>query len=85
MFTLLESVINFLQWPALAVTLLSACLVASKSKAKRGWGFASFILSNILWVLWAWHIRANALIFLQVGLFLLNVRGIFKNPIKADN
>lgn len=82
--TLLESAFNFLQWPAMAVTLLSTCMVASSSETRRGWGFWSFILSNFLWVLWAWHIHAYALIFMQIGLFLLNVRGLSKNTINAE-
>lgn len=35
--------------------------------------------SNILWIIWAWHDRAYALIALQLGLFALNVRGASKN------
>ena len=81
---MLESVLSFLQWPAMVVTLLSAWLVGSQSKSKRGWGFWSFILSNFLWVFWAWNIHAYALIFMQIGLFLLNVRGLSKNTTNAE-
>ena len=38
-----------------------------------------FILSNVLWIAWALHARAWALIALQVGLFVMNVRGARKN------
>ena len=82
--TLLESAFNFLQWPAMAVTLLSTWLVASASETKRAWGFWSFIFSNFLWILWALHIHSYALIFMQIGLFLLNVRGLSKNTINAE-
>ena len=70
---------NYLQWPAMAVTLLSAWLVAEQSKTKRQWGFWFFLLSNVLWVAWGWHARAYALILLQFGLAALNIRGVAKN------
>lgn len=76
-----DELLNLLQWPAMATTLLSAWLVASESKHKRGLGFWIFIVSNVLWVLWGWHDGAYALIAMQFGLLLLNIRGAFKNPV----
>ena len=81
---MLEPILNFLQWPAMAVTLFSAWLVASQSKNKRGWGFWSFIFSNILWVLWGLQTQAYALIVMQVGLLVLNIRGLSKNPVSTN-
>jgi hypothetical protein len=63
----------------MAVTLLAAWLVASRQKSRREAGFWWFILSNVLWIAWALHARAWALIALQVGLFVMNVRGARKN------
>ena len=71
--------IDALQWPAMAVTLVAAWLVGSLSRRKRTWGFWCFVLSNVLWVAWGWHDRAWALIGLQLGLFLFNLRGVLKN------
>src|SRR5947207_10261918 len=68
-----------LQWPAMIATLLSAWLVAAQSKVQRQWGFWIFLLSNVLWVGWGWHDHAGALIVLQIGLALLNMRGVAKN------
>ena len=68
-----------LQWPAMAVTLVSAYLVAAQSKTQRQWGFWFFLLSNILWVAWGWYASAYALIILQFGLAALNIRGVAKN------
>jgi len=68
-----------LQWPAMVATLLAAWLVASQSKRRRGFGFWVFIVSNVLWTIWGWHARAFALVALQLGLFVLNVRGARKN------
>jgi hypothetical protein len=75
----LDGVLDALQWPAMAVTLFAAWLVASRSASRRARGFWWFIASNVLWIVWAWHTKAWALIALQVGLFALNVRGAAKN------
>lgn len=75
----MDNYLDAFQWPAMAVTLLSAWLVGSQSKQKRSIGFWFFIASNILWVVWGWHDGAIALIALQIGLFALNVRGAMKN------
>jgi hypothetical protein len=74
-----DALLDAIQWPAMAVTLLAAWLVASRSAKRRAHGFWWFIASNVMWVVWAWHTRAWALIALQVGLFILNVRGASKN------
>jgi hypothetical protein len=71
--------IDVLQWPAMAATLIAAWLVASQSKRKRSLGFWCFILSNVLWSAWGWHDGAWALVGLQAGLLALNVRGARKN------
>jgi len=71
--------INALQWPAMAATLIAAWLVASQTRVRRNWGFWCFIASNALWIVWGWHDQAYALIAMQVGLFVLNVRGTRKN------
>ena len=71
--------LDAVQWPAMAVTLLAAWLVASRDKRRREIGFWIFIASNVLWIVWAWHTKAWALIALQVGLFAMNVRGAVKN------
>jgi hypothetical protein len=74
-----ERILDALQWPAMAATLVAAWLVASQSRRKRSIGFWCFIVSNVLWAVWGWHDGAYALIALQVGLFFLNVRGARKN------
>jgi hypothetical protein len=74
-----DAFLDAIQWPAMAVTLFAAWLVASQKKSRREAGFWWFILSNCLWVVWGWHTQAWALIALQVGLFVLNLRGAKKN------
>lgn len=70
--------IDWLQWPAMVVTVLAAWLVASEHKTRRERGFWVFLASNLLWVIWGWHTRAYALIGLQFCLALMNIRGALK-------
>jgi hypothetical protein len=71
--------IDLTQWPAMALTAVAAWLVGSRSAVKRNVGFWIFLVSNVLWIVWGWHVRAYALILLQVCLALLNIRGAQKN------
>jgi hypothetical protein len=71
--------VKLLQWPAMASTLLAAWLVASQTKRRRRIGFWVFTGSNVLWVVWGLDDRAYALVLLQLGLVLLNIRGGLKN------
>ena len=71
--------IDWLQWPAMAVTVIAAWLIASQKKFKRNWGFWLFLASNELWIIWGLHDKAYALIVLQVFLAALNIRGAMKN------
>ena len=77
--------LDAVQWPAMAVTLVASWLVASQSRRKRSWGFWCFVASNILWVAWGWQAHAWALIVLQFGLFVLNLRGAWKNEPHAES
>jgi hypothetical protein len=71
--------IDLTQWPAMALTAVAAWMVGSRSAVKRNVGFWIFLVSNVLWIVWGWHVRAYALILLQVCLALLNIRGAQKN------
>jgi hypothetical protein len=74
----MQDALNLMQWPAMAVTLLAAWLVASRARQRRNWGFWVYLLSNVLWVVWGWSTQAYALIALQVGLAAMNIRGARK-------
>ena len=80
----LDSFIDFLQWPAMAVTLAAAFLVGARHARRRVFGFYTFILSNALWIAWGLHDEAWALITLQLGLLAMNVRAIFRNHKEAE-
>ena len=75
----MDTLLDLVQWPAMATTLFASWLVGSQSKRRRSGGFWTFIVSNALWALWGWHDGAHALIALQAGLLALNVRGAWKN------
>lgn len=77
--------LDWVQWPAMALTALAAWLVGSSSEARRNSGFWIFLFSNLLWVIWGWHASAYALIVLQVCLAVLNIRGAQKNDPEADS
>jgi len=77
--------LDLVQWPAMAVTVWAAWLVASTHKQRREIGFWAFLVSNVLWVAWGWHANAWALIVLQVCLAALNVRGAFKAETAAKD
>lgn len=67
-----------MQWPAMVVTIAAAWMVASAKKSIRNAGFWVFLLSNLLWIIWALHDGAYALIALQIGLAVMNIRGAMK-------
>ena len=67
------------------VTVLAAWLIASQSKRRRVIGFWCFLLSNVLWVVWGWHVSAYGLVTLQIALALLNFRGVYKNDPSAGS
>ena len=71
--------LDWLQWPAMAVTLLASWLVASRSERRRLWGFWVFLGSNLLWGVWGWQSGTWALIALQAGLEAMNIRGARRN------
>jgi hypothetical protein len=74
----MDALLDFLQWPAMLVTFAASWLVGSTHRRKRVVGFCTFLLSNALWTAWGWHTDARALVVLQGGLAVLNVRGLFK-------
>jgi hypothetical protein len=70
---------DWVQWPAMVVTILAAWLAASTSERRRGIGFWCFLASNLLWIGWGLYASAWALIVLQFGLAGMNIRGVRNN------
>jgi len=77
--------LELLQWPAMVITVIAAYLVASQAETKREWGFWFFLLGNLLWLVWAWHDKAYALMTLQVCLAAMNIRGVVKNEKASES
>jgi len=70
---------DYIQWPAMMVTVAASWYVASTSKGKRNAGFWIFLLSNVLWIAWGVYAHAYALIVLQLCLAAMNIRGAQKS------
>lgn len=70
------SYLQFVQWPAMVVTLLAAWLMTFRNARRRLWAFRLFVLSNVLWIVWGLASDAYSLVLLQVGLFLINFKGV---------
>jgi hypothetical protein len=75
--------LDWLQWPAMLVTIVAAWLVGSTSRRRRTVAFWTFLASNALWIAWGWQAGAWALVALQVALAAINVRGARKNDPEA--
>lgn len=71
--------LDYLQWPALIVTVIASWMVSVTKKDERKTGFWLFLLSNILWAIWGFFVDAYALILLQGCLAVSNVHGVIKN------
>jgi hypothetical protein len=69
------SLLDLVQWPAMAITVTAAWFVASTDKSRRHVGFWLYLVSNVLWVIWGVHSKAYALITLQFLLAAMNIRG----------
>ncbi len=70
--------LDWMQWPAMAVTVAAAWLVASSQEHRRNLGFWVFLASNVLWITWGLHAAAWALVVLQLALAAMNIRGAAK-------
>lgn len=76
---------DWVQWPAMIVTVAAAWLVGSILKHRREIGFWVFMSSNILWIVWGLYADAHALIVLQLALAGMNIRGMLKNRDQASS
>lgn len=77
--------LDWLQWPAMLVTVAASWLVASTKTPHRRAGFWVFLGSNVLWVAWGIQTAAWALVALQVCLAAINIRGAYLQRLGEDN
>ena len=76
--------LDLIQWPAMAITLLASWMVGATCKGERNSGFWIFLVSNVLWIIWGVKSAAWALVVLQVGLMVMNIRGTMKTDKPSD-
>jgi hypothetical protein len=69
---------NLLQWPAMVINILSVWLLTYPARRMRQAGFLLSLLSNVLWIVWGWHVQALAVLGLQLALATINIRGVRK-------
>lgn len=69
---------DWLQWPAMVITVIATWMVGSQVDWRRKAGFWLFLGSNALWVVWGLGAAAYGLILLQFALAFLNLRGARK-------
>lgn len=77
--------LNLLQWPAMAVTIMASWWVASSHRGKRNAGFWLFLASNVLSVAWGLHVSAPALVALQFCPAAMNIRGAMKTDVAGGS
>lgn len=70
--------VNLLQWPAMVINILAVWLLTYQVKRMRQAGFLFSLLSNVLWIIWGWHVGALAVLGLQFALAAINIRGVRK-------
>jgi|KBSMisStaDraftv2_1062788.scaffolds.fasta_scaffold507159_2 hypothetical protein len=69
---------NWLQWPAMFITVVSTWMIGSKSETSRKIGFYASLAGNVLWIMWGLGTTAFAVIVLQILLAITNIRGALK-------
>ena len=75
----MDSALDWIQWPAMAVTVIAGWYVASTRAQRQHLGFWLFITSNVLWATWGVQAHAYALIVPQMCLATMNIRGLTKS------
>jgi hypothetical protein len=75
--------IEFLQWPAMVITVLAAWFMGSIRAKRRIVGFWCFTAGNVLWVIWGASHDAYGLITLEIILAVMNMRGLKKNLLES--
>jgi hypothetical protein len=72
----MEDILRYyaLDWVGMATTLLAVWMLGNKNK----YGFVSFIISNLLWIVVGVLAQSTAIAIGNVIFLILNVRGLLK-------
>jgi hypothetical protein len=75
--------VNFLDWPAMLTALIGTFILSRRAPSARMRRLAFFIylVSNLLWLAWACHLRAYPMIIMQLGFLYTSIDGI-RNALK---
>lgn len=68
-------ILSLLQWPAMALSIFGAILVSSALRRRRRAGFAVWVVSNLLWILWGAHSAAWGFVVMQAVFTTTSVIG----------
>ncbi len=71
--------IDWLQWPALLLSIVGAWCVGGRNARMRLIGFWLFLLSNIAWASWGYGAMAWAVVISQLVFIITSIRGIRSN------
>lgn len=66
-----------LEWSGSLTGLVGAALLATHS-VWSGWGFASFLISNVFWFAFGVRTRTWGLLVMQVGFTATSLMGIYQ-------
>ncbi len=69
--------VNALEWAGCATGLLGAWLLALNNRLS-GWGFAAFLVSNVLWIAFGVATGAAGLVVMQVGFTATSLLGMYR-------
>jgi hypothetical protein len=70
---------SYIEWPAALIALAGSWLVGSPLPRRRRLGFACFLVSNLLWIVFACGIAAWGLLSMQTLFCLTSLRGLRSN------
>lgn len=73
---------EWLQWPAMVLSLGAAWLTGDADASHRAVGFVLYIVSNVLWITWGWRTKTPTpwgLIVMYLVFSFLSARGLVNN------
>lgn len=69
--------IKYLEWGGCAFGLIGASLLAMNN-GLSGFGFISFLVSNVFWICFSVSIRSRGLLLMQLGFLISSSVGIYR-------
>ena len=76
---LLQTALDVLQWPGMALGLAGAVLVARRTNRARRWGFVLWICSNVCWIAFSAGAQTWGLLIMQSAFLATSCMGWWSN------